>query len=119
MKIRGVVQRHLGRGRKLGFPTANIEIGKGVQDGIYVANVGPMELPALVFIGAAKTFGEKKRWAEIYILDFDKDIYGQEIEVELMKKIRENMKFESEEELIKQMADDVKEAKGYFASLEN
>lgn len=116
MKISGTVKKHKGRGKKLGFPTTNIEIGNRVKDGIYVGTVGPMELPALVFIGAAKTFGEKKRWAEVYILDFDEDIYGQKIEVELIKKIRGNEKFDSEAELVEQMREDAKVAKQYFAN---
>lgn len=118
MKVSGVVRKHKGRGRKLGFPTANIEIGKGSSDGIYVAAVGPMQLPAVVFVGAAKTFGEKKRWMEVYILDFDEDIYGQKIEVELIKKIRENEKFDSEAELISQMKEDMKKARKYFRKKE-
>lgn len=119
MKISGIVQKHKGRGKKLGFPTANIEIDKNVGDGIYIATVGPMELPTIVFIGAAKTFGEKKRWAEIYILDFDEDIYGQEIEVELIKKIRSNKKFDLQAELVRQMKEDELAAREYFNRKEN
>lgn len=75
-----------------------------------------MELPALVFIGAAETFGEKDRKAEIYILDFDEDIYGQEVEVEIIKKIRENQKFDSKEALVEQMKEDERLAREYFAN---
>ena len=117
MRISGIVKRHLGRGRKLGFPTANIEINGKVKDGIYVGTVGPTELPALVFVGAAETFGEKRRWAEVYILDFDEDIYGQKIEAKLIKKIRGNKKFGSQAELVKQMNEDEKMARRYFADL--
>ena len=118
MKISGVVKKNKGRGRELGFPTANFEIGEDIEDGIYIATVGPMELPALLFVGAAETFGEKKRWAEVYILNFHEDISGQELEVELIKKMRENQKFESEADLIEQMKKDEEQAREYFASLE-
>ena len=118
-KISGIVRRHKGRGKKLGFPTANIEVNNKVKDGIYIAAVGPMELSALVFIGTAQTFGENKRWAEIYILDFDEDIYGERIEVKLIKKVRENQKFDSEKDLIEQMKEDEKQAREYFEKPEN
>lgn len=118
MKISGIVQKHLGRGKKLGFPTANIKVGKNVKDGIYVGTVGPMKLPALVFIGVAKTFDEEKRWAEVYILDFDEDIYGKEIEVELKNKIRNNKKFDSQAELVRQMKKDELLAREYFETRE-
>ncbi|MDP3740926.1 MAG: riboflavin kinase [bacterium] len=116
MKISGIVQKHKGRGKKLGFPTANIDIGRGVdiEDGIYAGTVGPTELPALVFVGAALTFGDTKRQAEIYILDFEGDLYGQEIEVEILKKIRDNKKFGSDAELVAQMRGDKKQAREYF-----
>ncbi len=114
MKVSGIVKRHLGRGRKLGFPTANLEVETKLEDGIYLATVGPTELPALVFLGAAKTFGDTERKVEVYILDFDEDIYGEQIEVEILNKLRDNRKFRSEEELIKQMGEDEKQARQFF-----
>ena len=116
MKISGTVQKHKGRGKKLGFPTANIQIDEKIEDGIYISTVGPAQLPGLVFIGAAETFGERKRWAEVHILDFDADIYGQIIEVELIKKIRENRKFDSQKELVLQMKNDEAVARNFFGA---
>lgn len=118
MKISGVVKKNKGRGRELGFPTANFEIGEEeTQDGIYIATVGPMELPALLFVGAAETFGENKRQAEVYILDFEQDIYGHRIEVEIKIKIRNSQKFDSKEQLIDQMQKDEKIARSYFSEV--
>ncbi len=69
---------------------------------------------AVTFIGASKTFNETEIKAETYILEFDQNIYGQTIEVNLLKKIRDNKKFSLEKELIDQMNKDIKEAKKYF-----
>lgn len=117
MRIAGKVIKGSGRGRKLGFPTANFELTQRVADGIYAGTVGPMELPALVFIGAAKTFGETKRLAEVYILDFDEKIYGQEIEAVLLQKLRGNKKFETVDKLMEQVKIDEKTAREFFAKL--
>ncbi|MBI4050459.1 MAG: riboflavin kinase [Candidatus Doudnabacteria bacterium] len=114
MKISGIVKKHLGRGRKLGFPTANLDIEVELEEGIYVGTVGPMELHALIFIGAAETFGEREKQVEVHILDFDEDIYGRKIEVQILEKLRENVKFNNEHELIEQMKKDKEKAKKFF-----
>lgn len=116
MKFSGIVKKHLGRGKTLGFPTANIEAPKEIEDGIYVGtvhcNTGAYD--SIVFIGAAETFGETDKQAEVYILDFEGDLYDTIIEVELLEKIRESQKFNNSEELIEQMKADEKFARGYF-----
>jgi riboflavin kinase/FMN adenylyltransferase len=115
MNFSGVVKKNLGRGKKLGFPTANIDAPDDVGDGLYLGLAN--KSPALVFIGQAKTFDETDRKAEIYILDFEGDLYGQEIEVEIIKKLRENKKFQTERALIEQMWLDEQAARRYFDSL--
>ena len=112
MKFVGIVKKNLGRGTKLGFPTANIDAPEGLEEGIFVGLV--YGAPALIFVGAAKTFGETERKAEVYILDFSADIYGREIEVETIKKIRDNQKFESEAALVEQMKRDEEVARAFF-----
>ncbi len=69
---------------------------------------------ALTFIGKAETFGEKKVKAESFLLDFSGDLYGKMIRVELLKKIRDNKKFTSEKELVKQMQEDLIIARRFF-----
>ena len=113
MKIKGIVKRHLGRGKKLGFPTANLDWHAEIPDGVYVGKVNGNML-ALIFSGMAKTYEEKDKQLEVYILDFDQDIYDQEIDVELLQKIRDNKKFNSEAELIEQMKHDEIIARRYF-----
>ena len=115
-KISGIVERHLGRGTKLGFPTANIPVAKDMHEGVFVGvvKIGARKYHATTFIGAPETFGEKKKRAETNILDFNGDLYGKRIEVELIRKIRDNKKFGSAKELINQMKKDEKFARNYF-----
>lgn len=131
MKIRGVVKKHLGRGTKLGFPTANLEAPEGLEEGIYAGLVNLHPSPrrstgapspeqgeslkvAIAFLGAAETFGEREKKLEVHILDFDRDLYGQEIEVQLLRKIRDNIKFNSQDELVAQMREDERAAREFF-----
>lgn len=115
-KFWGKVRKHSQRGRKLGFPTANVNLSKKIPEGIYISKtkVAGAIFPSLAFIGTAKTFNEKKFHGEIYLLDFNKNLYDQWISVKLFKKIRENKKFNSREDLIEQMKEDEKDARKYF-----
>ncbi len=112
----GKVRKANLRGRKLGFPTANVSLHKNIPEGIYISKItlDGKKYQSVTFIGVAKTFGEKRFHSETYILDFKKEIYGKWISVELIKKIRGNIKFNSAEELIKQMKNDEKIARKYF-----
>lgn len=126
----GKVKRSSGRGKKLGFPTANldVEVSGEVEEGIYVGfteitpSSSPLNkrendgegLPSLIFIGAAETFGETEKRLEVYILDFSNNLYGQTMTVELIKKIRENRKFATLGELVEQMKKDELEARDFF-----
>jgi riboflavin kinase/FMN adenylyltransferase len=127
MKFSGIVKKNLGRGSKLGFPTANISAPKDLADGIYVGLMSfkvdgeaLMTMEALIFIGAAETFGETDRKAEIYVLDLTEvlkpndTLYDKEIIVETLKKLRDNKKFESEAALVDQMKQDEVEAREFF-----
>ncbi len=122
MKFSGIVKKGAGRGKDLGFPTANIDGPEGIEDGIYLGWAMPglaHALPALIFIGKAETFQETERKAEIYILDFKGNLSEKEINVELIKKIRENIKFISKEDLINQMREDEKVAREFFRQQNN
>ncbi|MDP3725307.1 MAG: riboflavin kinase [Nanoarchaeota archaeon] len=112
----GRVRRGAGRGRALGFPTANVPAPSGCEDGVYVARASFDEktYSALCFVGIAEMFGEKDRQAEVYILDFDGDLYGKEIRIDVLKKIRESKKFDSKEELTRAMKEDLRIAREYF-----
>ena len=112
----GKVRRHNQRGKKLGFPTANITLHKNIPEGIYISTIkiAKKTYKSLTFIGKAKTFNENKIRSETYILDFSKNLYNQWITVELLKKIRANKKFKSAKDLIKQMKKDEQAAREYL-----
>lgn len=114
--IGGFVKKNKGRGRKLGFPTANLEIPLDLPEGIFVGHTKYKEkqYPSLIFIGASITFKELDKKAEIYILDYDEKIYDEFIEVNIKKKLRDNIQFENKEDLIKQMKKDEKNARVFF-----
>lgn len=97
------------RGKNFGFPTANISLHKQIPDGVYIAEVkiNHEMHSALTFVGAAKTFGEKKKKVESYIFNFNKNIYNRWITVSLLKKIRGNIRFNSEKELTEQIKKDL------------
>jgi len=112
----GKVREGKKRGHNLGFPTANIALHKKIPEGIYFAKakVGAHWLPALTFIGAAKTFGETAAMSETYLLNFNTKIYTHWLTIKLLKKLRENKKFDSKEALILQMKEDEIEARKFF-----
>lgn len=104
------------RGKSLGFPTANTRIHKKLPEGIFASLVklNKKRYNAITFIGKAETFGETNISAETYILNFSANIYNSVISVRLLKKLRDNKKFKSGEDLILQMERDKKEAESYF-----
>lgn len=101
------------RGKRLGFPTANIILSDEIPEGIYAAKViiDGKEYSAATFIGVARMFNETELKVESYILDFNKDIYGKKIIVNLFRKIRKNKRFKSASELIEQIKKDVEETR--------
>jgi len=110
------------RGRSLGFPTANLSVQPEQampRDGIYatVAIRGRQRLNSVTNIGIRPTFGGLKRLVETYILDFDGDLYGKRLSVELVARLRDEMKFNSAEELKMQMVKDVQRAKDILDSM--
>lgn len=115
-KFWGKVRTHNKRGKKLGFPTANVNLYRNIPEGVYISKTKfeKKSYNSITFIGKSKTFNGTKFHAETYILDFNQDIYGKWISVKLLKKIRNNKKFSSAEELIEQMKEDERQAKEYF-----
>lgn len=106
----GVVVEGDKRGRELGYPTANIKLSDEdkmlPQNGIYavLVEIDGIEYKALLSIGKRPTFyNDGKVVPEVYIYDFNNDIYGKEIKVNLIQKLRGEEKFNSAEELIRQM----------------
>ncbi len=111
--ISGVVEKGFGNGRKMGFPTANIsyQIEKLLpQDGVYYGKMFGMS--AVINVGKNPTFNARERTVEVHIPGFSKDIYGEFAIVEFLEKIRDDIKFDSIENLIMQINKDIDYVKG-------
>jgi riboflavin kinase / FMN adenylyltransferase len=112
--VEGVVVVGDRRGRELGYPTANVELGPEVEmppDGVYAGLVelptGPVH-PAALSIGNRPTYYERgPRVLEAFLLDFDGDIYGERVRVRIGPFVRGQARFSSDEELSAQMKLDV------------
>ncbi|MGC9004376.1 MAG: bifunctional riboflavin kinase/FAD synthetase [bacterium] len=114
--LRGKVVKGEGLGRKIGYPTANLEIPKEKllpAKGIYavMAKIGGEFLPAVCYIGDSPTLKKGALSCEVHIFWMDKDILGKGLEVCFVEKIREEKVFPSIEELVRQIEKDVEEAK--------
>lgn len=103
MIISGTVIHGEARGRTLGFPTVNIALEKPLDPGVFsgYTRVDKKWLLSAVFIFPDKPL------LEAHILDFEGDVYGKEIKVNILKKIRSSLKFDSAEMLRKQIVQDV------------
>jgi len=105
-KIKGVVIHGNALGRTIGFPTANIAYSENdIEESVFHLNI---VLWKKIHQGMG-TYMPQKKVFEAHIFDFDADIYGQEIEVILLQKIRDNQKFASLEDLKAQIKKDQKE----------
>lgn len=112
--IAGVVKEGEQEGRKMGFPTANIDTSDFGQlipaPGVYAVKARLMQSvamrPAMMNIGHRPTFGGTHLSIETHIFDFNEDIYGQLLLVSVMYRIREEQKFDTVEELQKQLQED-------------
>ena len=115
-QIRGVVERGRNRGGKLlGFPTANIQLADELcpKTGIYAvtAEVQGQKYKAVANIGYSPTFDDHRFTVEVYILDFDRNIYGEKIRVNFIQRLRDEKKFSSLTELSDQIGKDVQQAR--------
>jgi riboflavin kinase/FMN adenylyltransferase len=113
---RGIVQKGERRGTALGFPTANIPLEDASLNGIYIAQakLRGREHNSAVFIDS------KRKILEAHFLDFPpEDLYGEQVEVELLKKLREHESFTDDDSLKRQIRQDIQDVVAYFRSLEN
>jgi len=100
-----------GRGKELGCPTANLEIPNGLypKTGVYAveAILGNKTYPGVANVGYNPTFGENPLSVEVHILDFTRDIYGEEIQLIFLERIRDEEAFEDPDSLVGQMRKDI------------
>ncbi|MFT5656745.1 MAG: riboflavin kinase/FMN adenylyltransferase [Gammaproteobacteria bacterium] len=109
-------------GRKLGFPTINIKMGSKtlIVKGIFAVMVKGIDnrvLRGVASLGTRPTVNGVDSILEVYILDFDQDVYGYSVEVDFLHKIRDEEKFDSLEELTVNIEQDIVLAKQYFDQL--
>ncbi len=119
--VRGLVVRGDGRGRKLGFPTANLFVpmnGKLIPPpGVYAVR-GCLKqgvFDGAIHIGPRPTFTGSRPTIELHLLDFDGDIYGEEVRVEFIRHLREVRPFSSASALVEQLKFDVEAARAALA----
>lgn len=118
-----------GLGRQLGFPTANIDLQRRAEaeegshcaplSGVFAVEVFGIErdpLAGVANIGVRPTVGGKRCLLEVYLFDFDRDIYGRHVQVEFRARLRDELRFESLEALRERIAEDVRQARAYFDS---
>jgi riboflavin kinase/FMN adenylyltransferase len=108
------------RGRTLGFPTANLDVNPEQalpSDGVYVtiAHVGQELIPSITNIGVRPTFGGSKRVIETYLLDYQGELLGRRLRLDLRDKLRDEKRFNTAEELKAQIESDIKQARAILA----
>lgn len=117
--LRGPVVRGAERGRRIGFPTANIAVAPDLalpKFGVYVtrAYVGESAYDSVTNIGRRPTFDERRPTIEAHLLNFEGDLYERELRLELLHRLRDERRFSSPEELVAQIRRDAEAARAYF-----
>jgi riboflavin kinase / FMN adenylyltransferase len=118
--LRGTVVRGRKRGRTIGFPTANLESETECvpPDGVYAgrAVLADGQCGAIANIGMRPTFNETTRSIEAHLFNFDRDLYGERMRLELVERIRGERKFTSPKDLARQIEVDISRVKEILAS---
>ena len=118
--IRGRVIHGFDKGKKLGFPTTNLHL---VEDypldnytGVWCSYTywQGRKIAGVAHIGPVKIFGESSIRVETHLLDWQEDLYGEDLQIELLQKLRDTIGFTSETELVKQVMEDIGQTRAYF-----
>jgi riboflavin kinase/FMN adenylyltransferase len=114
-RLEGIVMRGTGKARELGYPTANLHTepySAIPADGVYAsyAIVGDKRFPAATSVGNPMFHGDN-RTVEAYLMDFDDDLYGHQIAVDFVERLRGMARFDGLDPLIEQMGKDVAQAR--------
>lgn len=118
--ITGKVVKGKGLGRKFGYPTANISVAEAYKiipaKGVYIvtSHIEGRKIQGVLNIGFNPTTGDNKLSIEVFFIDYEADLYGKKIQLQLLDRIRGEQKFASTEDLIKAIEADVSVAKKYF-----
>jgi len=119
--LKGTVTTGAGRGSKLGFPTVNLDTQPGQSlpaDGVYAtwAFIDGQAYQSITNIGLRPTFDGEGRTVETYIINYKGNLYGQELKIDMVERLRGERRFDTVEELKKQIAEDVKQGVGILDS---
>ena len=114
--LMGKVVTGYGRGAGLGFPTANLEIAYEhalPPDGVYTGwvHINGKAYESMINIGKNPTFGVNKRTIEAFLIDYHGDLYGYDLQLDIVARIRDEKKFDNIEELKKQVGEDILKGK--------
>lgn len=118
--LSGIVIKGNQLGRTIGFPTANIEVSENYKlipkNGVYIVSaiLNNQTIFGMMNIGIKPTLGDNIPTIEVHLLDFSEDIYGQEIQVNVIERLRDEQKFESFEALKSQLEIDKTNTLDYF-----
>ena len=121
--LRGTVIQGKQRGRTIGFPTVNLQLESEniiiPQIGVYAVyiNIRNHLYQGMANIGTNPTFSGQSLSIEANIFDFNRDVYGEKIELHFIKKLREEKKFASIEELKQQLANDKQKTSSLFKKI--
>ncbi len=123
-EIEGRVEHGAERGRQMGFPTANLTLGSVLRPryGVYAIKAGvdrgpaTQFLPGIANLGVRPTVGGAQELLEVHLFDFDGDLYGQHLRVQLVDFLRAEQRFASFEALKSQIQQDVSQARALFFS---
>ncbi len=122
-RIYGNVMEGEHNGRKMGFPTVNLNLDSGMAlpaNGVYTTRtfIDKKPYPSITNVGNKPTIGDFAKNAETHIFDFRENIYGKRVKIEFIRMQRAEKKFESMEELAKRINSDCIEARNYHKSLD-
>lgn len=118
-EVAGKVIKGKSRGKALGFPTANIKTeNEIIPHGVFISTtgIGPETFSSLTNVGRCPTFNQKETNIESYIMNLNRDIYGKKIRIHFLKRIRDEIKFNTQADLSQQIKKDLELAKIYFKS---
>ena len=118
--LEGEVVKGTGWGIKLGFPTANLNINPEQalpQDGVYAtwAFIDDESCQSVTNIGRRPTFGLNEPTVEVHLLEYSGDLYGQNLRITFLERLREEKQFEGTEELKKQIIEDIRQGRAILS----
>jgi len=115
----GIVVKGLGNGKKIGFPTLNIKLidnELSIEVGVYVVtiNIQNVIYKGMLYVGSRPTLNLKEKSIEIHVLNFEENIYNEQISFQIWQKIRDEVRFENIERLMEQLHHDKEMVYNFF-----